>query len=76
MWDDEICYFYFMLKYLDYEIDGGDRIYMLISFNLGYLNIGIYFEIDIGVDDMIWCEKVCGELFIIENGIIIFDKGY
>lgn len=75
-WDDEICYFYSMSKYLDYEIDGGDRIYMSTSFNLGYSNIGTYSEIDTGADDMIWREKACGELFITENGITIFDKGY
>lgn len=49
---------------------------MSTSFNLGYSNIGTYSEIDTGADDMIWREKACGELFITENGITIFDKGY
>lgn len=47
-----------MSKYLDYEIDGGDRIYMSTSFNLGYSNIGTYSEIDTGADDMIWRESM------------------
>lgn len=76
VWEDEICYFYSMVEYLEYEIQGGDRMFMSTNVNIGYSNIRAVSEIDTGADDMIWRRKACGEFYVTENGIIIYDKGY
>lgn len=75
-WEDEICYYYSMAEYLEYELQGGDRMYMTTSFNVGYSNFGAVSEIDTGADNMIWRRKACGDFYVTEQGITIFDRGY